>query len=124
MFTSAHASGRDFASKCYGRAATLVNQSVIGVKFHRRFNLPRRQHFLLKRSIAMVRIAGFLFGSIILIVAIGCGGGSSTPAPTPTPTPGQIFPNDESLAQTPPVKLGTSGGNANDLGTKVCCIGT
>src|SRR5256885_15213108 len=72
----------------------------------------------------MVRIAGFLFGSIILIVAIGCGGGSSTPAPTPTPTPGQIFPNDESLAQTPPVKLGTSGGNANDLGAKVCCIGT
>ena len=36
----------------------------------------------------------------------------------------QIFPNDESLAQSAPVKLGTSGGNANDLGTKVCCIGT
>ena len=72
----------------------------------------------------MARITGILFGSIILIAAIGCGGGSSTPAPTPTPTPSQIFPNDESLAQTPPVKLGTSGGNANDLGTKVCCIGT
>lgn len=72
----------------------------------------------------MARIAGILIGSIILIAAIGCGGGSSTPAPTPTPTPGQIFPNDESLAQTPPVKLGTSGGNTNDLGAKVCCIGT
>jgi hypothetical protein len=73
----------------------------------------------------MARIAGILLGSILLIVAIGCGGGSSTPPPTPTPTPqGQIFPNDESLAQTPPVKLGTSGGNANDLGAKVCCIGT
>jgi hypothetical protein len=72
----------------------------------------------------MARIAGILFGSIILFLAIGCGGGSSTPAPTPTPTPGQIFPNDESLAQTPPVKLGTSGGNASDLGPKVCCIGT
>ncbi|HEV8181697.1 MAG TPA: hypothetical protein VGQ61_04950, partial [Candidatus Angelobacter sp.] len=72
----------------------------------------------------MARIAGILLGSILLIVAIGCGGGSSTPPPTPTPTPGQIFPNDESLAQSPPVKLGTSGGNANDLGTKVCCIGT
>jgi hypothetical protein len=78
----------------------------------------------LKRFIAMARIAGILLGSILLIVAIGCGGGSSTPPPTPTPTPGQIFPNDESLAQAPPVKLGTSGGNANDLGTKVCCIGT
>ena len=73
----------------------------------------------------MARIAGILLGSILLIVAIGCGGGgSSTPPPPPTPTPGQIFPNDESLAQNPPVKLGTSGGNANDLGTKVCCIGT
>ena len=73
----------------------------------------------------MARIAGILLGSLLLIVAIGCGGGgSSTPPPTPTPTPGQIFPNDESLAQSPPVKLGTSGGNANDLGAKVCCIGT
>src|SRR5689334_5006487 len=76
----------------------------------------------------MARITGILFGSIILIAAIGCGGGSSTPAPTPTPTPGQIFPNDESLAQTPPVKLGTSGGNAVDQSPPgpngVCCIGT
>ena len=47
---------------------------------------------------------------------------SSTPAPTPTPS--QIFPNDEQLAQTAPVKVGTSGANANDLGAKVCCIGT
>ena len=73
----------------------------------------------------MERFSGFLFGSIVLIGAVGCGGGSSKPTPTPTPTPSsQIFPNDESLAQSAPVKLGTSGGNANDLGTTVCCIGT
>jgi len=73
----------------------------------------------------MAKMSGFLFGLIVLIGAVGCGGGSSTPAPTPTPTPtSQIFPNDESLAQSAPVKLGTSGGNANDLGTTVCCIGT
>src|SRR6478672_3634348 len=73
----------------------------------------------------MERFSGFLFGSIVLIGAVGCGGGSSKPTPTPTPTPSsQIFPNDESLAQAAPVKLGTSGGNANDLGTTVCCIGT
>src|SRR6478609_2471782 len=73
----------------------------------------------------MGRFSGSLFGLMVLIGAVGCGGGSSKPAPTPTPTPSsQIFPNDESLAQTPPVKLGTSGGNANDLGAKVCCIGT
>jgi len=71
----------------------------------------------------MARITSILFGAIIFIGAIGCGG-SSTPAPTPTPTPSQVFPNNESLAQTPPVKVGTSGGNANDLGAKVCCIGT
>ncbi len=75
----------------------------------------------------MARICGLLFGLIIFIAAVGCGGGGSntaTAAPTPTPTPGQVFPNDEQLAQSPPVKLGTSGGNANDLGAKVCCIGT
>ncbi len=73
----------------------------------------------------MRRISGLLFGVIVLIGAVGCGGGgSSTPVPTPTPTPSQVFPNDEQLAQSPPVKLGTSGGNANDLGAKVCCIGT
>lgn len=72
----------------------------------------------------MGRTSGFLFGLIVLIGAIGCGGGgSSTPAPTPTPQT-QIFPNDEQLAQTAPVKVGTSGANANDLGAKVCCIGT
>ncbi|HET9838640.1 MAG TPA: hypothetical protein VFR84_10425, partial [Candidatus Angelobacter sp.] len=60
---------------------------------------------------------------ITLTSVAGCGGGGSTPTPTPTP-PTTIFPNDQSLAQSPPVKLGTSGGNANDLGTKVCCIGT
>ncbi|HEV7550899.1 MAG TPA: hypothetical protein VGP65_04415, partial [Candidatus Angelobacter sp.] len=72
----------------------------------------------------MAKMSGFLLALIVLIVATGCGGGSSTPAPTPTPTPSQVFPNDQSLAQSAPVKLGTSGGNANDLGTKVCCIGT
>jgi hypothetical protein len=72
----------------------------------------------------MAKISGFLFGLIILIGAVGCGGGSSTPAPTPTPVPSQVFPNDEQLAQAAPVKVGTSGGNANDLGAKVCCIGT
>src|SRR6476661_6889526 len=72
----------------------------------------------------MVKMSGFLFGLIVLILTAGCGGGSSTPAPTPTPTPSQVFPNDEQLAQAAPVKVGTSGGNANDLGAKVCCIGT
>lgn len=70
----------------------------------------------------MGRISGFLFGLVVLIGVVGCGGGSSTPAPTPTPS--QVFPNDEHLAQAPPIKVGTSGGNANDLGAKVCCIGT
>jgi hypothetical protein len=73
----------------------------------------------------MQRISALLFGVIVLIGAVGCGGGSSsTPVPTPTPTPSQVFPNDEQLAQTAPVKVGTSGANANDLGAKVCCIGT
>jgi len=72
----------------------------------------------------MAKIAGILIGSIILIAAIGCGGGSSTPAPTPTPISGQIFPNDTASAQSPPVKLGTSGGNDGDIGPTVCCIGT
>lgn len=72
----------------------------------------------------MAKVSGILFAFILLIGAVGCGGGSSnTPAPTPTPQ-SQIFPNDEQLAQSAPVKLGTSGGNANDLGTTVCCIGT
>lgn len=70
-----------------------------------------------------------LFMSLLTITGlsltsmVGCGGGSSTPPPTPTPPP-TVFPNDQSLAQSAPVKLGTSGGNANDVGTKVCCIGT
>ena len=49
------------------------------------------------------------------------------PTPTPTPT-GTPFPNDQHLAQTAPVKLGTTGGNATDSttsGTKItCCSGT
>ncbi|HZD94588.1 MAG TPA: hypothetical protein VE133_10065, partial [Candidatus Sulfotelmatobacter sp.] len=72
---------------------------------------------LLSMSVAM--LAG-----ITVTTLTGCGGGGSTPTPAPTPTPSQIFPNDQSLAQSAPVKLGTSGGNALDLGTKVCCIGT
>jgi hypothetical protein len=79
----------------------------------------------------MKKVFGFLvvcmamltFAGISLTTVTGCGGGG-TPAPTPTPTPAKVFPNDQSLAQSPPVKLGTSGGNANDIGTKVCCIGT
>ena len=72
----------------------------------------------------MLRTSGLIFSLIVVAAAVGCGGGSSTPAPTPTPTPTQVFPNDEQLAQVAPVKVGTSGANANDLGTKVCCIGT
>ena len=71
----------------------------------------------------MGRISFFLVGLIVLIAAVGCGGGGSS-TPMPTPTPSQVFPNDEQLAQAAPVKVGTSGANANDLGTKVCCIGT
>jgi hypothetical protein len=47
--------------------------------------------------------------------------GTPTPTPTPTATP---FPNDQHLAQTPPVKMGTSGGNANDVNATFCCSGT
>ena len=72
-------------------------------------------------GILAVFAAILTFAGISLTSITGCGGGSS---PTPTPTPSQIFPNDQSLAQTPPVKLGTSGANANDLGAKVCCLGT
>ncbi|MBZ5508661.1 MAG: S1 family peptidase [Acidobacteriia bacterium] len=35
-----------------------------------------------------------------------------------------VFPNDNAGPQTIPVKLGTSGGNVNDIGATVCCIGT
>lgn len=73
---------------------------------------------ILAALLAVLTLAGITLTSVA-----GCGGGGSTPTPTPTP-PTTIFPNDQSLAQSPPVKLGTSGGNANDLGTKVCCIGT
>ena len=73
---------------------------------------------ILRVSVAISTFAGVSIG------IVGCGGGSSTPPPTPTPTPSQVFPNDQSSAQSAPIKLGTSGGNANDLGTKVCCIGT
>lgn len=76
----------------------------------------------------MGKISSFFFVLItalmVLMGAVGCGGGSSTPIPTATPVPPQVFPNDEQLAQSAPVKVGTSGANANDLGAKVCCIGT
>src|SRR6266481_9075057 len=35
-----------------------------------------------------------------------------------------VFPNDNGNAQSPPIKLGSSGGNVLDVGAKVCCIGT
>jgi hypothetical protein len=35
-----------------------------------------------------------------------------------------VFPNDNGAAQSAPIKLGTSGANIADVGTKVCCIGT
>ncbi len=35
-----------------------------------------------------------------------------------------VFPNNNAGAQTAPIKLGSSGGNVNDVGTTVCCIGT
>ncbi len=35
-----------------------------------------------------------------------------------------VYPSNNANLQAFPIKLGTSGGNANDLGTKVCCIGT
>jgi hypothetical protein len=77
----------------------------------------------------MKKLSGILLFSVAIAVVaglsvttlVGCGGGSSA---TPTPTPATTFPNDQSLAQAAPVKLGTSGGNASDLGAKVCCIGT
>ncbi len=74
-------------------------------------------------GILLASLAIAVFAGLSLTTVTGCGGGS-TPTPTPTPTPSQVFPNDQSLAQTPPIKLGTSGANANDLGAKVCCIGT
>jgi len=74
-------------------------------------------------GILAVFAAILTFAGISLTSITGCGGGGSSPTPTPTP-PSTVFPNDQSLAQTPPVKLGTSGANANDLGAKVCCLGT
>lgn len=67
--------------------------------------------------------------SFLLLALIGCGGGSGTPTPTPTPTPTSTpFPNDQHLAQTPPVKMGTTGGNSTDSTTSgkttTCCSGT
>src|SRR5262249_17122793 len=73
-------------------------------------------------QILLLFIALLTITGLSLTGLVGCGGGSS-PTPTPTP-PATIFPNDTASAQTAPVKLGTSGGNVNDVGTKVCCIGT
>jgi hypothetical protein len=51
-----------------------------------------------------------------------CGGtGTPTPTPTPTATP---FPNDQHLAQTAPVKMGTSGVNATDTNATISSSGT
>jgi hypothetical protein len=72
----------------------------------------------------MSKFSGILVALIILVLVVGCGGGgSSTPVPTPTPQ-SQVFPNDTSTAQSAPIKLGTSGGNNNDVGPTFCCIGT
>src|SRR5947209_8628330 len=76
-----------------------------------------------KSGILLVSLAIATWAGLSIPALTGCGGGS-TPAPTPTPTPSQIFPNDTASAQSAPIKLGTSGGNANDLGAKFCCIGT
>ncbi|HKD79212.1 MAG TPA: hypothetical protein VKH81_05925 [Candidatus Angelobacter sp.] len=35
-----------------------------------------------------------------------------------------VFPNDTSTPQTPPIKLGTSGSNANNTSPAACCVGT
>jgi hypothetical protein len=35
-----------------------------------------------------------------------------------------VYPNDTSTAQTTPVKLGTSGSNANNTSPAACCVGT
>jgi len=35
-----------------------------------------------------------------------------------------VYPNDTAAAQTPPIKLGTSGSNANNTNTGKCCVGT
>src|SRR5215472_12644702 len=43
---------------------------------------------------------------------------------TANTTAAVVFPNDNAGAQSAPVKLGSSGGNAADVGAKVCCIGT
>ncbi|HZI56143.1 MAG TPA: hypothetical protein VFF39_05185, partial [Verrucomicrobiae bacterium] len=72
----------------------------------------------------MAKIYGILLACALLIGVAGCGGSNTTATAVPTPTPSQVFPNDQSLAQTAPVKLGTSGGNSLDLGATVCCIGT
>ena len=45
----------------------------------------------------------------------------ATTVNTPTSV---VYPNDNAGAQSAPVKLGSSGGNINDVGAKVCCIGT
>jgi hypothetical protein len=72
-------------------------------------------------GILVAFVAIVTFAGISITSVVGCGGGSS---PTPTPTPSTVFPNNTATAQSPPIKLGTSGGNANDFGPKFCCIGT
>jgi hypothetical protein len=73
-------------------------------------------------GILLASLAIAVFAGLSLTTVTGCGGGGSTP--TPTPTPSQVFPNDTANAQSPPIKLGTSGGNTGDVGPKFCCIGT
>ncbi|HEY7405655.1 MAG TPA: Ig-like domain-containing protein [Candidatus Angelobacter sp.] len=50
---------------------------------------------------------------------------TATSGATTANTPASVvYPNDNSGAQAAPIKLGTSGANTNDVGAKVCCIGT
>ena len=53
-----------------------------------------------------------------LTVTASSGGTSAGAAAT------VVFPNNNGLAQSAPIELGTSGANSADVGAKVCCIGT
>ena len=53
------------------------------------------------------------------LTVVATAGGTTVNTPTSV-----VYPNDNAGAQSAPVKLGSSGGNVNDVGAKVCCIGT
>ena len=56
--------------------------------------------------------------SCLLLAACG---GSSSPRAAPAPV---VTSRTNQQAQSFPIKLGTSGGNVNDVSTKLCCSGT